>query len=98
MRNLNALVEFRRDIAGSADGLVPIERHIAIDLETPSLFLLQLLHEFCVREQRLAGNAAPVEAHAAQLVAFDDCDLVAELSRESPTYPPGPPPTTTTSK
>ena len=51
----------------------------ALELEPEELAVVELLHELGVGEQRLGGDAAPVEADAPQLGAFDAGDFVAEL-------------------
>jgi hypothetical protein len=98
-QELDALVELGGDVARAADGLGPSRSRFALDLEAPGFLLVELFHEFGVGEEGLGGDAAPVEADAAELVALDDGGLVAELSgADGADVAAGPPPMTTTSK
>src|SRR5262245_47223532 len=79
----DAVVELPRDGATARNDAFPI--HLdgrGIDLDAPVLAVANRLHvELSVVKERLGGNAAPVEADTAQLVALDARSLHAHLRR-----------------
>jgi hypothetical protein len=75
---VDPLVELLDHLLGAPEG----GRIIARDLTDDDAELLgptRLLEEFRALEERLARNAAPVQARPADLVLLDDSDLQAEL-------------------
>ena len=58
-----------------------IRRDRAFELEAVILGVLRVMQDFSRAQQRLGGNAAPVEADAAQMLTLDDGGLEAKLRR-----------------
>jgi hypothetical protein len=75
----DAVVERARDLPAAADHLVPVDGDV-LRLDAPLLTVGDRLGvQLGIVEQRLRGDAPPVQADAAELVALDACRLHAEL-------------------
>ena len=77
----DAGIELARDIARALDDGRRIEAELALDGDAVILRMLRVMINFGRAQQRFGRNAAPVEADAAQMFAFDDGGLEAQLRR-----------------
>ena len=77
----DAIVQLRRDVSRSFHDGGGIETDLAIDRKSKILGVVEELKNFRRAQQGLGGNAAPVEADAAEMLALDDGRLEAKLRR-----------------
>ena len=99
-QELDALGEIAHHLVLARQHRRQIEHHIAdLDAVRPQM-LRRFLVEVRGLQQRLRGNAADIEAGAAEAPRFSTQAVFSPscAARIAATYPPGPPPMTTTSK
>ena len=77
----DAAIELRRDAARALDHGRDIEAERALDVQPVRAGMLHVVVDLGRPQQRLGGNAAPVEADAAEMLALHDRRLEAELRR-----------------
>ena len=77
----DAAIELGRDPARPLHDRRRIKGHLALDLEAIGLGMLGVVIDLRRAQQRLGGDAAPVEADAAQMLALHHGCLEAKLGR-----------------